>query len=230
MKQKIMIVSMLFVCGLILSTEARAKVYDDWTFFENNSGDADLLDGFTLEVTGVDNTSVDFKLSNVYSGTLGSPYVGTFWINDDDELLTGLVTTLPTGNPDTSVRYWLDGNVMGNYFGADGAEFGYEPGESQETKSQPGFWAINPPTGDPLVYESFTLRYTTSESLANIIAAIDSGIENGPIGELAFAMHIQSTGVDGLKSDGLTLVPLPGAAILGLLGLGVAGIKLRKFA
>ena len=33
-----------------------------------------------------------------------------------------------------------------------------------------------------------------------------------------------------LKQDQLYLTPVPGAAILGILGLGVAGVKLRKFA
>jgi len=33
----------------------------------------------------------------------------------------------------------------------------------------------------------------------------------------------------GLKQDQLYLTPIPGAAILGILGLGVAGLKLRKY-
>jgi len=34
---------------------------------------------------------------------------------------------------------------------------------------------------------------------------------------------------DGVHYDNLTFVPVPGAVILGMLGLGVAGVKLRKF-
>jgi len=64
--------------------------------------------------------------------------------------------------------------------------------------------------------------------------AIDNGLWSG-IGNVrilnTYSTYNCSTGkVSGLKQDVLVYVPVPGAVLLGMLGLSVAGIKLRKHA
>ena len=45
---------------------------------------------------------------------------------------------------------------------------------------------------------------------------------------IRIGLRVQRTGLDGEESDSLILVPVPAAVILGLLGLGAAGLKLRR--
>jgi hypothetical protein len=62
-------------------------------------------------------------------------------------------------------------------------------------------------------------------SLTDVLAAINDG-------SLRMGLHV--TGINGGTSDSYintrTTVPVPGAVLLGLLGLTAAGIKLRKYA
>ena len=59
-------------------------------------------------------------------------------------------------------------------------------------------------------------------------------VETDDIDEYGFRVMGLMTGQDGNPSQGdafhVSVVPVPGAILLGLLGLGAAGIKLRKFA
>ena len=48
------------------------------------------------------------------------------------------------------------------------------------------------------------------------------------IGNVRILQFCNSDGT-GYKQDQLYLVPVPGAVLLGILGLGAAGLKLRKF-
>jgi hypothetical protein len=44
---------------------------------------------------------------------------------------------------------------------------------------------------------------------------------------LRIGIHVQAIGISG-NSDSFIMTPVPGAVILGMLGLSVAGWKLRK--
>ena len=67
----------------------------------------------------------------------------------------------------------------------------------------------------------------------DVMKAIYAGFEleegDDPKGTLRIGMHVISIG-EAETSDTFIMTPVPGAMILGLLGLGAAGLKLRKYA
>ncbi len=79
----------------------------------------------------------------------------------------------------------------------------------------------------------FTLE--SEETFADVLAALDADLADptSTIGTLRVGMHVQSIGTAS-RSDAFILTPvqtpLPGAVILGLLGLSAAGLKMRRLA
>ncbi len=73
----------------------------------------------------------------------------------------------------------------------------------------------------------------TGKTFDDIMKSIYAGFEleegDDPTGTLRIGIHVSSIG-NASTSDSFIMVPIPGAMILGMLGLGVAGFKLRKFA
>lgn len=69
----------------------------------------------------------------------------------------------------------------------------------------------------------------SGKTLSDVIAAIYQGLEDPTVGEpLRIGIHVQSIGVSR-GSESFIMTPAPAAVILGMLGLGAAGLKLRKF-
>jgi len=65
---------------------------------------------------------------------------------------------------------------------------------------------------------------------ADVIAAINEGFVHPDPAQntsLRIGLHVQS--IDGGSSDAFIMTPVPAAVLLGFLGLGAAGLKLRKF-
>ena len=91
-----------------------------------------------------------------------------------------------------------------------------------------------PPAGNGVhPGEYVQIGFTHALSFAEIIAALNAGAgdPSPSTGTLRVGMHVQGIGTSG-ASDGfvLTRVPVPGALLLGMLGLGAAGWRLRRFA
>ncbi len=72
----------------------------------------------------------------------------------------------------------------------------------------------------------FSLKGQTT--FEQMIAALEAGIAN-PMGLGTMTIGIRAQGFADGGSESFVHVPLPAAALLGLLGLGAAGLKLRKF-
>jgi len=52
----------------------------------------------------------------------------------------------------------------------------------------------------------------------------DKGVFNGPIDDV----YIYSRALSAAEVKELSVVPVPGAALLGILGLGYSGLRLRR--
>ncbi len=99
--------------------------------------------------------------------------------------------------------------------------------------------AVTPPAGNGVhPGEYVQIGFTPASSFTDIIAALNAGAGDptDPTGTLRVGIHVQQlllpTG--GTTSDAFILtsnpVPVPGAVLLGLLGLSAAGWRLRKSA
>jgi hypothetical protein len=80
-------------------------------------------------------------------------------------------------------------------------------------------------------YDVSNLRYANNNPNGPGTLRVDA-----PIGQYISYLLIHDTGnlwiVDNIRTDatGITIIPAPAAVVLGILGLGVAGLKLRKYA
>jgi len=234
-KRHIVVLSLVLAFVVILSTEARAMTYGYEAITDNgNNGIGAQL---TLDVTEYDTNKVLFTFNNAvgpYEGDITEAFF-------EDGPLLGLATVINYGYPDVFFVQWPDdyaGNLPGggtlvpqfhatDSFGADidqNPVDGVGPGESLG-----------------IVYD-----LEGGKTFGDVLTAIELGFTNPDPslydnkGELIYegttlriGIHVQSIielpdGRD--SSEAFILPPIPGAFLLGILGLGVAGIKLRKFA
>ena len=235
-KSYMVLVSLVFVLLLILSTEARAALSELYGFapLSNNSGvSGQMAAQLSLEVKDTGSNQVEFIFKNniapyaVDPGLTGSIELLAF----EDGILSDLVTINPYPNllDDQSVVSFLEDTsptgtalpnsnltITQNFFAVDAT-------------SAPSKKGVNP-------YEAVGIVFDIgSNTFTDVIAALNQGF-TGPIvsGEsLRIGIHVISIGAIGEEdgdSDTFILTPVPGAVILGILGLGVTGLKLRKFA
>jgi hypothetical protein len=69
-----------------------------------------------------------------------------------------------------------------------------------------------------------SLQYVFNLYSGRTFASLLEGLRDG---DFAIGFHVQSIGTSGY-SDSYITTPIPGAVLLGLLGLGAAGLKLRR--
>jgi hypothetical protein len=119
------------------------------------------------------------------------------------------------------------------------------PGLANYTLSDPGLWV--PPTG-PNVHEVYSLDTATTDYTVQMDYRLDPGSGGGDMwvyvpsslfaypadwNVLLYSEFNQNN--DGpeewaVRTGEEVVIPLPGAVLLGFLGLGAAGLKLRRFA
>jgi len=101
------------------------------------------------------------------------------------------------------------------------SSYNYTPGTSARATSaaelQKVIWYIENEIG------SVTGQALTWFNEAN--TAVNTGVWSG----LGYVRVLQNANVKNYRQDFLYLVPVPGAVLLGMLGLGAAGIRLRRF-
>jgi hypothetical protein len=144
--------------------------------------------------------------------------------------------------------YFDDGTLLGiaSIADSDGAGNGVVFGSPANPSDLPGGNTVNPPfvttqpfsadSSNPNVgidntekWVSIVFNLINDKDFDDVIAALANG-------DLRIGLHVSSindTGCEG-GSDGFInngpVVPVPGAVLLGILGITVAGVKLRKFA
>jgi len=233
------LVSLVFVFVVILSTAARAELYGFAPISNNSTISGQMAAQLSLEVTDYGSGQVLFTFyndgpsSSIYD--IPSPIESSITdVYFDDG---ALVTLAEIFDVDSVIPYPV-------YPGVDFEQFASPPDLPGGNTLLPpfevsaGFLAdsekpiaangVNP--GEAL---GILFTFATGKTFDDVITGIELGFTN-PIPEpdlsLRIALRIQSYGEDNEFSDGFILTPVPGAVVLGILGLGVAGIKLRKFA
>ena len=238
--------SLVLIFAFILSTEARAELFG-FEPISNNSGvsgamalqlSVDVTDpGTTVDIGGVLHDQVLFTFyndgpsSSIYD--VSSPEDGAFtgvFLEDGSLLLLAeiydvdydatLYPEVDFGQPTAPLNLpgWdlLDPDFQAtSSFSVDSEE------------PQPIMNAVSPG-------ESLGLLYTlqSGRTFADVLAALSLGMTdpNPNAGtSLRIGLFVQNLGEDGEFSDTF-VTPIPTSVVLGMLGLGVVGLKLRKYA
>ena len=89
---------------------------------------------------------------------------------------------------------------------------------------------VQPNGVNPGEYVGIVFNLEPNKDFDDVISAINLGFSNPWLEDsLRIGIHVQAIGISG-NSDSFIMTPVPGAVILGMLGLSVAGWKLRKLA
>jgi hypothetical protein len=211
----------------LFAVGANAGMYDpswQWRIVENNSGlYSTYANQLSVNVTPF-GSMVDFTFSN--EGPNPCAITGIYF---EDGSLLGLASVIA-----------LD--PLADDPSRDGLVFG----QPAHPSNMPGWATLNPmfyassafsvgSNGAPdgiSPGESLVLRYAlqSGRTFDDVIAALNLGFTNpDPTAHtsLRIGLHVEDLGQD---SDSMILTPVPGAWILGVLGLSVAGFKLRRHA
>jgi len=239
--------SLFLVFLLFLSTEAQADMHDPswkWAVVENNSGKP----GIVASQLSVDVTAYSYGTPNQVLFTFSNSGPEDFSITEiyfDDGALFGMTGDFITDPGDNVVfdRFEVEMSGPNPQPNLPGAKNVNPPFETSV-----GFFAAGS-SGSPSgigAGESLGIVFDLlgGMSLTNVTNAINVGFDPGTYygggaydgwqaPSLRIGIHVQS--IDGGpwgddKSDTYILTPVPGAFLLGFIGLGVAGVKLRKFA
>jgi hypothetical protein len=229
-KRYMVFVSLVFVFLLILSTEARAMTYGYEAITDNgNNGIGAQL---TLDVTEYGTNQVLFTFNNAVG-----PYKGDITeVFFEDGALLGLATVINYGYPDVFFVKWSD-DYAANLPGGNSLVPKFEATDSFGADiDQNPVDGVGPDESLGIVYNLEDDEFGVPFTIDDVFAAIALGFTNPDPGgntSLRIGIHVQSIielpdGPD--SSEAFILTPIPGAVLLGMLGLGVAGLKLRKFA
>jgi len=232
-RRLIHVLCLVFILPLFLSAQGRAEIFG-FEAISNNSG----VSGSLVQQLCVDVTDAG-----------GGQVLFTFYNNPDPDLLGSDFADFYTDDPiPSSITeiYFDDGTLLGwpSIINSDGVSYinGADPGNLPGGNSlDPAFTATVDfsAESDPEAQingvnegENVGLQFSTSGDFQQLLNAIELGF-NDPWQEGSLRIGVRLRGIypdGGDYSDSFIMTPVPGAAILGLIGLSIAGIKLRKFA
>jgi hypothetical protein len=235
---QIYVLSLVFILLIFPSAEARAELFG-FGAISNDSGLSGQLAGqLCVDVSNPGTTWTDTVTDETFNQVLFTFYnnpVGTEFFTSnyvessitdvyfDDGALLGIADII-NGGPGVSFN---DPAIPGNLPGGNSVEPPFETtagfSADSDTPVQP--MGVNPGESVGILF-----NLQLGKTFEDVLTAIYQGFDDPLAGEsLRIGMHLQSIGPqDG--SDSFIMTPVPGAAILGLIGLSIAGIKLRKFA
>ena len=219
--------SLVLVFVVILSTEARADLYGFKNITNNLAGDAAIGEAqLFVDVTDPGGGQVLFTFSNI--GPEASSITDIYF---DDGPLLGPPTVIDSP-PGTSFSLFASPpNLPG--WSTMVPPFEATAGFSADSDPPAQPYGVNPGESMGILFD-----LEGTNTFANVIDAINLGFTqpSDPSDPLdpwfsdSLRVGIHAQGFDSGGSEGYIMTPVPGAVILGILGLGVAGWKLRKFA
>jgi len=205
------------------SSDLRAEIYGFSVISPaNNPGLSDTLaTQLTVEVKPYGAGAV-FEFSN----NIASPYFGIIKeVYFDDGTLLGISALL---EDDPGVDFFNNPAKESNLPGGENLTPDFEKTVLWAAKDGSESNGVDPGETLGVVFE---LKPGTD--FDGLIAAIEDGFVTGGEGSLRIGLHLGSI-ADAIGSDSdsfiMTRVPVPGAALLGFLGLAAAGIRLRRYA
>ena len=228
----VVFLSLILVFLLLLSNNAQADMYDsswEWGVVENNSG-TPVTAQLSLDVTDLGNNQVQFTFFNALGGA-SSSITGIYF---DDGALLGISSI---DNSDPGVSFTHPATSPSELKGANNLYpiFETSAGFSAQSVNPPYHEGVNPDESVGIVF-----NLITGKTFTDVINAINVGFnpdvyytgigayDGWDVPSLRIGINVQGIGPDD-QSDSYILTPVPGAALLGLLGLGAAGMKLRRF-
>lgn len=218
-KRCVSIVGLVLVL-VVLSAQAKADLYGFYPITSNSGVQNTVALQLSVDITDTGSNQALFTFYN--DGPAASPYdvlspipsnISTIYIDDDAGALSGLasITQSPVGFTDFTA-----GATPTNPPSANTVGFSADAALSAQRSTQAG--GVN--MGE---YVSILYNLAVGKDFADIIDAMNTAA-------MRIAMHVQGIYPTGVNASDTFVTPVPGAAILGLLGLGVAGLKLRKSA
>jgi hypothetical protein len=210
---------------MALATQSQAEMYGFFPITASSTLRADVADQLVLEVTGV-GPEVRFTFTN--EGPIES-FIGQTYFDDAAGVLN--LMSAPINGP--GVEFIIPGGGSANLPGGNGAPYHFT------TDFKAGADELGLDKDGVDIHENVTIPFSlkSGKSLSDVIAALNAGATDPTdgTGTLRIGIHVQSLGGAGGLSDAYLLtpppaVPVPGAVILGLLGMSLAGWRLRRFA
>jgi len=238
----------LLLCGVILlalASQAAADLYVDSA--PNAYGSPDFAPWWSAAQTDV----VAGTFQNMRSGALGTP--GVLEMSPYDEIVYS------TGDLGKRIHwiYWLPGETVADLDGKfqtryivdwDGVQYTYDWGVGDHVVAtadngwiQPtrwtdyaggvigsfgeAWWAVD---DDALPFNTGGTPYDETDQ-ADIDALAAAILQSQTFARGEYRLLTDAGGWGPVESLTVNVVPVPGAVLLGLLGLGVAGAKLRKW-
>ncbi len=234
-KGVVSVVSVSFVVLCLQVAPAGADLFG-FTPITNNT-DGSVAQQLSLEVSGGGGVASFTFYNNLAPGLVVSPALGSSItrVYFDDRTAPTLVTSLTGIVEPGSVSFAkvLSGNLPGGNSLLDNFEFSFgaeatDRGGKKNNGIQPG------------EYATLTFSTPATVSLADIVTALNAGAGDVPdaTNTLRIGIHVQAieeTPGWGDESEAFVLtplpsVPVPGAVLLGVLGLSAAGVTLRRLA
>lgn len=238
MKHHNIFLSLVLIFVATLSTEARADLYDSWTVIEGNSSNPGTIAAqLSVEVTDPGNDQVLFTFKNTGSH---DSFIADIYF--DDGALLGISNIINSSDvlfldPASPANVPGGNNVNPDFVASGDFSADFSKGAANGVNNYDGFGT----------QESVGILFDLKNDMdfGAVIKALNVGFNpdtyyyaNGGIGpydgwdepSLRIALHIQGTGANEDYSDTFILTPVPPSLIIGILGICVAGVKLRKFA
>jgi hypothetical protein len=217
-KHNVTVLYLVLALVVILPAAARADLYGFYPITSNSGVQNTVALQLSVDITNPGGNQALFTFYN--DGPALSPYdvlspitsqITTIYIDDNAGVLSGLasITQSPIG-----FTNFAPGATPTNIPGGNTAGFSADTALSAQRSS---------PTGgiDVGEYVSILYNIVVGKNFADVINAMDLAL-------MRVGLHVQGIQPSNLSDSFLT--PVPGAVILGLLGLGIAGWKLRRYA
>ncbi|MHC4597299.1 MAG: hypothetical protein ACYS19_20430 [Planctomycetota bacterium] len=245
-KHYITFVSLVLAFLVILSTEARAELYGFAPISNNSTVSGQMAQQLSLEVTDPGGGQVlftfynDGPLSSIYDvpAPMDSSAADVYF---DDGALVKLALILDVDNY-PAVYPGVDFDQIATPPDLPGGNSIVPPFDvtadfSADAENPAPSNGINPGESLGILFD-----LASGKTFANVIDALNVGFNPGTYYtgsglydgwtelNLRIGVRVINYGEDNEFSDGFILTPIPASVVLGILGLGVVGLKLRKFA